>query len=292
MAHHAAVEFCLALPAGYRRQEVLAFHARDPESVAEQTGPGWLRKGMLLRGVPTMIEITLRETDAHCCAWADSTLAPDGESTVREIAQRLLGLVLDPEPFEAAVQNDAILGPLVRAQTGLRIPQTATPFEALTWAITGQQIHLAFAITLRRTLIRLAGVQHSRTGLWCYPEAASVARLEPEQLGQQKFSRAKAETLVRVSQRIEQGTLPISDEAALLAVKGIGPWTVQYTRLRGLADPDCSLHGDAAVRTALQRRLGREAKPSISEAEQLLATYRPYRSLAAAHLWASLAIPS
>ena len=79
--------------------------------------------------------------------------------------------------------------------------------------------------------------------------------------------------------------------AALLAVKGIGPWTVNYALLRGYGYPDCSLHGDVAIRAALQRLLGEDAKPDMARTEALLAQYKPHRTMAAAHLWASLSCP-
>ena len=76
-------------------------------------------------------------------------------------------------------------------------------------------------------------------------------------------------------------------EKALLAIKGIGPWTVNYVLLRGFGWLDGSLHGDVAVRNALARLL---ARPGVSQAEagQWLAGFAPWRALVAAHLWASL----
>jgi DNA-3-methyladenine glycosylase II len=175
--------------------------------------------------------------------------------------------------------------------------QSATVFEALTWAIIGQQINLPFAIALRRTFILQAGRQH-RNGLWCYPEAADVAQLTVDDLTTRKFSRAKAETLLRFAQLVATGELDIEERAdnpipticqRLLAVKGIGPWTVNYALLRGYGYADCSLHGDVAIRAALQRLLGEDSKPDMARTEQILQRWRPHRTMAAAHLWASLA---
>jgi DNA-3-methyladenine glycosylase II len=171
-------------------------------------------------------------------------------------------------------------------------------FEALTWAIIGQQINLPFAIALRRTFIQLAGRVH-HAGLLCYPEAADVARLDLDQLTSRKFSRAKAETLLRLARLVDSGELALARDAdpahaahALLQVKGIGPWTVNYTLLRGYGYPDCSLHGDVAIRSAFQRLLGDTEKPSIERTEQLLSAYTPHRTMAAAYLWASLNQPA
>ncbi|WP_308621888.1 hypothetical protein [Massilia sp. Se16.2.3] len=190
-----------------------------------------------------------------------------------------------------------MFGPLVARSPSLRIVQSASVFEALTRAIIGQQINLPFAISLRRSFIAQAGRPHS-SGLVCYPEAADVARLDLETLTTRKFSRAKAETLLRVARMVDAGELrlDLNDDAehagaALLAIKGIGPWTVNYTLLRGYGYADCSLEGDVAVRGALGRLLGEAGKPDQARTQAWLAAYRPHRTMAAAYLWASLSAP-
>ncbi|UOD30966.1 DNA-3-methyladenine glycosylase 2 [Massilia violaceinigra] len=288
----------IPLPAGYRSADVLAFHSRDPEGVAEQVAPARIRKGVMIGAVPVLLDIALSQHAALCTVDADGALTSADVGQVDDALLNILALRIDPAPFLAAVAHDPLLGPVVRRQQGLRIVQSATIFEALTWAIIGQQINLTFAIALRRTFILQAGRQHS-SGLWCYPEAADVARLDAETLTTRKFSRSKAETLLRLAQLVDSGALALERRhdagqvaAALLAVKGIGPWTVNYALLRGYGYPDCSLHGDAAIRAALQHLLGEEAKPDMARTEALLANYAPHRTMAAAHLWASLHPPA
>lgn len=287
-------ELSIALPPGYRSQDVLSFHGRDAEGVAEQITPSGLRKGVLLDGVPVLLEVELAPEAAHCRIDADAPLAPSTLEHAHEALQNILGLRIDPAPFADFVRADPLLGPLVAREPGLRIVQSATVFEALTWAIIGQQINLPFAIALRRTFILQAGRPHA-SGLWCYPEAADVARLEVEDLTSRKFSRSKAETLLRLARLVDSGELALarSDDPAraaeaLLAVKGIGPWTVNYALLRGYGFADCSLHGDVAIRAAFQRLLGEDEKPDMARTEALLARYQPHRTMAAAYLWASL----
>ena len=300
MKHH----FSLALPARYRVQDVLAFHSRDAESVAEHVSPETIGKGMLLGGVPVTLSIALPQGRARTVSCeADIELPrarkmpPALAARIEAAARNILGLHIDPAPFVAFARGDALLGPLVARQPGLRIVQSATVFEALTWAIIGQQINLSFAIALRRTFILQAGRQH-KDGLWCYPEAADVAKLTVEDLTTRKFSRAKAQTLIRFAQLVAAGELDIEEREDnpiaticknLLAVKGIGPWTVNYALLRGYGYADCSLHGDVAIRAALQRLLGEESKPDMARTEQILQQWQPHRTMAAAHLWASLA---
>jgi DNA-3-methyladenine glycosylase II len=288
-------QLSVPLPAGYRVADVLAFYARDTEGVAEQIREDGFSKGVMLHGVPLRFDVVLAAGAAQCTLTADGALQGAIRDPASDALINMLALRIDPAPFAAAVRTDPLLGPLVARHPGLRIVQSATVFEALTWAIIGQQINLSFAIALRRTLILQAGRQHS-SGLWCYPEAADVAALDIAALTSRKFSRSKADTLLRLAQLVAAGTLslardvPVADVAAqLLAIKGIGPWTVNYALLRGYGYADCSLQGDVAVRTALQRLLGADVKPGVAATESWLAHYAPYRTMAAAYLWASLA---
>ncbi|HEY0062096.1 MAG TPA: DNA-3-methyladenine glycosylase 2 [Telluria sp.] len=284
----------IALPPAYRVADILHFHGRDAEGLAERVEPGRVRKGVLIEGVPVLLDVRFGDDAAQCDVQADGKLSTKARTMVDDALLNILGLRIDPAPFLKAVRKDRLLGPLARRQPGLRIVQSATIFEALTWAIIGQQINLTFAIALRRTFIAQAGRAHS-SGLWCYPEAGDVARLTPEELTSRKFSRSKAETLLRLAGLVESGALVLERGgdldatcAALLAVKGIGPWTVNYALLRGYGYADCSLHGDVAIRAALQHLLGEDNKPDMARTEALLAQYKPHRTMAAAHLWASL----
>jgi DNA-3-methyladenine glycosylase II len=284
----------IPLPPGYHSADVLAFHSRDAEGVAEQVAPTRIRKGVMLDGVPVLLDVTLTPQAALCDVQADGTLSAAAGAMVDDALLNILGLRIDPAPFLALAGEDPLIGAAARSRPGLRIVQSATIFEALTWAIIGQQINLTFAIALRRTFILQAGRQHS-SGLWCYPEARDVAQLDPADLTSRKFSGSKADTLLRLARMVDDGALSLARgddiaqaSAALLAVKGIGPWTVNYALLRGYGYADCSLHGDVAIRAALQKLLGEDTKPDMARTEALLERYKPHRTMAAAHLWASL----
>jgi DNA-3-methyladenine glycosylase II len=292
------LELDIALPPLYRSADVIAFHGRDAEGVAEQAAANRIRKGVLLAGVPVVLAAAIEPGAARCTIDIEGPASGQVREQAREALLNLLGLRIDPAPFMLSARADALLGPVIERTPALRIVQSATVFEALTWAVIGQQINLPFAIALRRTFIQQAGRKHA-SGLWCYPEAGDAARLDVEALTSRKFSRAKAETLLRLARLVDEGQLTLDRNAdpgqaseALLAVKGIGPWTVNYTLLRGYGYPDCSLHGDVAIRTAFQRLLGEPVKPGIARTEALLAPYKPHRTMAAAYLWASLKQPA
>ncbi|POA96752.1 3-methyladenine DNA glycosylase 2 [Chromobacterium sinusclupearum] len=285
----------IALPPGFRPQDILAFHRRDGERLAEQVDGDGLKKGLLWQGRPACLDLRFHDGRAAL------RLAVDGEAgdagQLASLGRRMLGLNQPVEAFEDRYRGHPQLGALIAARVGLRVPQTATPFEALAWAITGQQISVAAAVTLRRRMLLLCDCRHS-SGLLCHPDAARLAALTADQLGESGFSRAKSRALLALSQGVVSGTLPLDDwldgvpaddiAERLLAVPGIGPWTVSYALLRGYGWLDGSLHGDVAVRKALGMLLGMADKPDQQRTQDWLRDFAPWRALVAAHLWALL----
>jgi AraC family transcriptional regulator, regulatory protein of adaptative response / DNA-3-methyladenine glycosylase II len=284
----ASSSFSLRLPPRYRASTVLDFYARDSESVSERVTGNGLMKCVLAGGRSALIEIRFSGDNAVC-----TSDAPD-LFRVHEAAVRMLGLHSDVAGFERQCGGKGLLGPLIARQRGLRIPLTPGPWEALAWAIIGQQINLRFAVTLRRNLIAQFGVPHP-SGLRAHPAADAVASLQPEQLRALKFSASKAEYLLTAARAVASGELPLdglrqtsAPRAARLlgSLRGIGPWTVQYAFLRGLGFPDCLPSADAGLAQGLKKLLAR--RPIEMEIKELMAAYAPHRSLATCHVWASL----
>ena len=282
-------EFVLPLPEGYRRREPLAFYSRDPAGVSERVGVDGLHKCAIIAGSPALLEIRF-ESDCAACR----TDASDTEAARHAIA-RILGLHSDAAEFECEFRDDPLLGALISRQRGLRIPLTPEPWEALAWAIMGQQVSVKMAVTLRRHLITAAGEPHA-SGLRAHPSPEAVAKLDVADLRALKFSGSKADYLIGAARAVTGGELPLDrmhempvEEAANLArtVRGIGPWTVQYFFLRGLGLPDCLPAGDAGLAQGLERICGE--RPTESKIREMMARFAPWRSLATYHVWASLA---
>jgi AraC family transcriptional regulator of adaptative response / DNA-3-methyladenine glycosylase II len=74
----------------------------------------------------------------------------------------------------------------------------------------------------------------------------------------------------------------------LLALPGIGPWTVSYIAMRALRDPDAFLPTDLGIKHALTK-LGQDDSPAA--ALKLAERWRPYRAAASQHLWSLLTKP-
>lgn len=294
-ALNGASVFMLQLPAAYRAQEILAYHARDPQSPCERVDGSRIFKALATERGPIVLEMALEPHAAWCRIHAEARLEESSIAGVHAAALRMLGLTADVATFEARAAREPHFAQLLARRRGLHLPLTATVFDGLCWAIVGQQINIAFASALRREILDLAG---DRVGDMCaHPQAARVAELNVDELARRRFSRSKAEYLVGAARAVADGKLSVetlgdgsaaAGQRALQSLHGIGPWTARYTLMRGAGFADCAPIGDVALAAALQKFTGAPERPGPREAEALMRPFAPYRSIATFHLWASL----
>jgi AraC family transcriptional regulator of adaptative response / DNA-3-methyladenine glycosylase II len=221
--------------------------------------------------------------------------------------RRLLDLDADPEAVTGYLAADPVLGPLVTANPGRRSPGHVDGSELALRAVLGQQVSVAAARRLGDRLTATYGKPLSRPDgplTHCFPAAETLAAADP---GTLPMPRSRALALTGLAAALAGGELsldPGADRehaaAALLALPGIGPWTVSYIRMRALSDPDAFLPSDVGVLEALARLgaplglagsagTGPSARARAARAAAALAqSWRPWRSYAVHHLWASI----
>lgn len=162
-------------------------------------------------------------------------------------------------------------------EPGLRLPGLWSPFEAAVRAILGQQVSVQGARTqLNRLVAALATPLPDDPEKKLFPTPQAIVQSELLML---KIPQARRDTLKQLAQTVL--TEPQSTPDDWIKLKGIGPWTVAYSKMRGLADPDCWLGGDLGVQKALKRT--GDVQP-----EQLA----PWRSYATFQLWFGLSRPA
>ena len=105
-------------------------------------------------------------------------------------------------------------------------------------------------------------------------------------------TRQKAHYCVQVAQAFINGHLDklgrMNDadaHAALLSIKGVGPWTANIYLLMALRRPDIWPDGDVALATAFGKLRKMKTRPSFPELAKIAERWRPYRSVAARMLW-------
>lgn len=238
--------------------------------------------------------VRLDAGDGHIdCTLRLDDLRDLGSAVAR--SRRLLDLDADPTAIDDQLGADPVLGPLVTARPGLRMPGCVDGAEVALRTVLGQRVSVAGARTVAARLAARHGerLEPPVDGLTLrFPSAAALAEVDPATL---PMPRARAETFVRLARALAEGTVVLDPgvdreqtAARLLALPGIGPWTVAYIQARVLGDPDTFLPTDLGVRRAL-RRLGRPDGPAA--AAELAGRWRPWRSYALHHLWASLDVP-
>lgn len=241
---------------------VLAFlAARAIDGVEEVAGGTYRRVLALPGGGSAVVAMTPR---------ADGVVL-DGDPAAAPVARAIFGLDQDPAATRAALGDDPVLGPLVRARPGLRVPGAPSGFEVAVRAVAGQQVSVAAA---RRLLSHLV----ARVGAGAFPAPAALAAAPDDAF---RMPRSRARTLRELALADPPLAAP-GDAAALTALFGIGPWTAGYVALR-LGDPDVFLDGDVAVRSSLAR---------LGAATADAPRWAPHRSHAVLQLWANLANPA
>jgi AraC family transcriptional regulator of adaptative response / DNA-3-methyladenine glycosylase II len=279
----------LAVRAPFAGQHLLAFLAgRAVPGVGHVDGDGYTRSLRLAHGAAV---VRLEVGELGCtCTMALQSLA-DLQSAVQR-TRRLFDLDADPEMVDSHLSEDPLLRPLVERRPGLRAPGHPDGTELLVRAVLGQQVSVAGARTLASRLVAAHGealpepvgaVTH------LFPSAATIAALPSTEFA---MPRSRAAALTGACRLIADGELVLDAgtdrehaRTVLQSVPGIGPWTAGYVAMRALGDPDVFLPTDIGVRNALQR-LGTAADPRSAAA--LAEAWRPWRTYALHHLWASL----
>lgn len=157
----------------------------------------------------------------------------------------MLDVNAQPELISASLHKAGLAE--TEVTQGLRLPTTFSLFEAGCRAIIGQQISVKAAMEQVTLFTETLGKTDEKGKVKSYafptPEdviGRSLAFLKMPQLRKQAISDFAA--------LCARNPRPLYDE--ILAIKGIGEWTVSYIKMRGNGDPDTYLNGDLIVNKA------------------------------------------
>lgn len=248
------------------------------------TPAGTVRRLVVLDGERATVEAHLARDEVTLQA---STGSP---AALEQLADRWFGLTDDLAAVAAAFADDPVLGPLLVSRPSLRILGHPDGFEAAVTTVLGQQVSLGAARTFGGRLATAFG----STGpdqLLAYPSASTLASVDPVELQRVvRITHARARTVHALSVACADGLSlePVPQHTAagirdrLLALPGIGPWTVDYLTLRVLGDRDAMPVGDLVLR----RALGLDGPRAVALVSR---RWRPWRAFAAVHLWTATA---
>ncbi len=207
----------------------------------------------------------------------------DGDAADLVAATAWLGTLVDaghdPERADRVLAAHPMLAPLVRATPGLRVHRDADVFEVAVRTVIGQQVSVAGARTLTSRMVSAVGtpVDLGEGLTHLFPTPEQVARLTPEDFA---MPRARGRALIGLATAVAGGEVDLASPEELLALPGIGPWSVDHVAMRSRGDPDVFLPTDIGVRRAAER-LGSDLPAVVAASEG----WRPWRSYALTHLW-------
>jgi DNA-3-methyladenine glycosylase II len=156
---------------------------------------------------------------------------------------------------------------------------TPDPFGTLVRSVAGQQLSVRAAASIHGRVVDSLGGVTPGTLLGARPEALRALGL----------SWAKVRTVRALAEAALEGRIDfphltsLPDEAViglLTPLPGIGRWTAEMFLMFGLARPDVFSFGDLVLRQELERLYPEAVLIDV------VASWSPYRTLAARYLWA------
>jgi AraC family transcriptional regulator of adaptative response / DNA-3-methyladenine glycosylase II len=206
------------------------------------------------------------------------------------VVKRILDVDANPQLITQALLNAGLLPDEI--VPGLRIPGVASEFEAGCRAIVGQQVSVKAAINKVNELYHAFATQDKK-------QFTAPQLIAQDPLDFLKMPGARKQSLIELASyyyRLEgiesthktDGSTTLAPILApqtaehhidnLLNIKGIGPWTVSYIKMRGAADADVWLNTDLIIKQQSARLIseGRTLKSELAA---------PWRSYLTLNLW-------
>jgi DNA-3-methyladenine glycosylase II len=181
---------------------------------------------------------------------------------------------------------DRALAPVIKAHGAPALTPTRHPLESLGRAIVYQQLSGAAAGTIYK---RFTALYRGK-----FPTPAALAATPEATLRACGLSFAKIRALHDLAAHVLDGRLTprrlptMTDaevSAALLPVRGIGPWSVHMFQMFALCRPDILPTGDLGVQKGMQRHFGLRRLPTPERMAALAAPWRPFRTVGAWYMW-------
>ncbi len=286
-------------PLAFNFAQCLVFLGRSEQENLHRITDGYLYKLLKFDEEFVLCKIGCKPNSMHI----DFPLTSPSKDTRENIAVYLwewFDLERGLSSFYKMAHKDTILQPLAQKYDGLRMIGMPDLFEALVWAIIGQQINLTFAYTLKKRFVEHFGESLIFEGetYWLFPTYEKIAAISVETLRQLQFTARKSEYIIGIAKLMASGELTkerllqkedyLHTKKSLMAIRGIGAWTADYVMMKSLHCPSAFPIADVGLHNALKIQLGLERKPSIEEITQIATHWKGCQAYATFYLWRSL----
>jgi DNA-3-methyladenine glycosylase II len=189
------------------------------------------------------------------------------------------------------LHKDRILKKVISSTSLARRKRDTDLYLALMRAVVGQQLSVKAAQTIWNRYLDLFDTR--------YPLAEAVIAMPIERLRSAGLSFQKASYIKNIAQFSLDSILDYkllkkkSDEeliSYLVAIKGVGRWTVEMILMFNLQREDIFPNDDLGIQNsmkALYAIVEPDRKKFLQKMDTIAAKWKPYRTLACMYLWAS-----
>lgn len=203
---------------------------------------------------------------------------------------------MDRATEAALAAADPVMAGLVAAAGPCTLKPAARqqPYESLLSAIAHQQLNGTAAATILRRFQDLYPVAE-RLPRSRYPQPARLLATPDDTLRSAGLSRAKVLAVKDIAARTIEGVVPprrllakLDDEAIikqLVAVRGVGRWTVEMFLMFTLGRPDVLPAADFGVQNGFRLAYGKREMPTPKALAAFGERWAPHRTTAAWYLW-------
>lgn len=175
--------------------------------------------------------------------------------------KHLFDLDADPMAIENNLKEDTKLIPFLEQFKGIRIPGCWDGFELAVRAIVGQKISVKAARTVLTRMVAAYGERQTLDASLLltrfFPSPHTICDADLSTLG---LTASKIGSIKALAAAVASKTLILDGTAdeqqtrqQLLAIKGIGPWTVEYIAMRALKNPDAFPETDLEIQKKIRR---------------------------------------
>ena len=168
-------------------------------------------------------------------------------------------------------------------QNRFKLGRTDILWDALVGSIFGQKVQATKAVQSRKRLARKFGViAPGPQKTWILPSPLVVGEMGYYDFHKLGVERKRAETLIRVAQqmpRLQKNLVNDTEKLLqrLLAIKGIGEWTVGLVKAAVIGDPDSVPLGDFHFPNTVCWHLAKEPRGDDKRMLELLEPYKGHR---------------
>ncbi len=287
-------------PPEFNFTQCLKFLNRSPLEPCHVVENNSLSKLVKFEGKPALLKIQCPDINTILIDFLTPRPKKSIRAKVAKYVWHWFDLETDLRPFYRMAGNDPVLKNVTRELYGLRILTISDLFEAICWAIIGQQINLTFAYTLKKRLVESFGETFSfkNRQYYLFPTPQVLAHQNVADLRCLQFTGKKSEYIIALAQKISNGDLTKKQlfdhdgfETArkeLMHLYGVGQWTADYVSLRCLMDPSAFPVADVGLQNAVKQQLGLSQKPTAEDIARYSTGWKNWQAYATFYLWASL----